>query len=336
MQWDIQHALRAREMLADVGTGRAAVERVLDAFETRVTPVWPRLRAQVCHTDLTVDNALTDEAGLITGIVDFGDMSHTALLTDLASALDSVCGGRDGDELFRAARLVIDGYQRRVPLEEQELAVLGVAWAARSALTVAISSWRVAQGLEDQAWAERYNALALRMIDTLESAGWGVRELGGEGPRRPDPTLEARRALFLASQLDAVSARIDMLQGKRMSFDEESRRLYGVVAPRHDERYYQDALAAVDAATPGTGTLAERAESLRQRSLVPKDRLDEVLKRGLDVAFRAAMHLGDLHHEPGAKGRVQVGDADTPFELRFPDVCPGRRRRFDLIGMQDG
>ena len=147
-------------MLGDIRDehARAVVARVLDEFERRATPVWPRLRAQVVHTDLTVDNTLTDDDGLITGIIDFGDMSHTALITDLASVLDSVAGGREGDELFRAARLVVDGYQRRVPLEDEELAVLDVAWAARSAITIAISSWRVAQGLEDQAFAERYNA----------------------------------------------------------------------------------------------------------------------------------------------------------------------------------
>ena len=92
MPWDIQHALSARAMLDDIrdppaGGGRA---RVLDEFERRVAPVWPRLRAQVVHTDLTVDNTLTDDAGLITGIIDFGDMSHTALITDLASVLDSL------------------------------------------------------------------------------------------------------------------------------------------------------------------------------------------------------------------------------------------------------
>ena len=159
MVWDVQHALSARAMLGDIRetSDRALVARVLDEFERRVAPVWPRLRAQVVHTDLTVDNALTDEAGFITGVIDFGDMSYTALITDLASALDSVAGGREGAELFRVARLVLDGYQRRVMLEDLELDVLGVAWAARSAVTIAISSWRVAQGIEEQEWAERYN-----------------------------------------------------------------------------------------------------------------------------------------------------------------------------------
>ena len=183
MAWDVQHALDARAMLSCVGEGRDVVERVLDAFEARVTPVWPRLRAQVAHTDLTVDNTLTDDDGFITGVIDFGDMAYTALITDLASVLDSVCGGRSGDELFRAARLVLDGYQRRVLLEEAELEALGVCWAARSAVTVAISSWRVAQGLEERAWAERYNAVSLQTLATMETLGWDAvaRALGAEG-----------------------------------------------------------------------------------------------------------------------------------------------------------
>jgi 4-aminobutyrate aminotransferase-like enzyme len=205
MPWDIQHTLRARAMLADIREphARATVERVLDAFERRVTPVWPLLRAQVAHTDLSVDNTLTDESGFITGIIDFGDMSHTALITELASVLDSVCGGRDGAELLRAARLVLDGYQRRVLLEDIELDVLGVAWAARCALTIAISSWRVAQGLEEQEFAERYNAPALGMIEMLEATGWDA-GFGGEGSRQPDPSLAARRAAAFGPAIDPL------------------------------------------------------------------------------------------------------------------------------------
>ena len=197
MLWDVQHALACRVMLDDIRDtrARAAVARVLDEFERRATPVWPRLRAQVAHTDLTVDNTLTDGSGFITGVIDFGDMSHTALITDLASVLDSVGSGREGAELLRVARLVLDGYERRVPLEDIELEALGVAWAARSAVTIAISSWRAARGLEDQEFAERYNAEALQMIDTIEAAGWDElsRLLGAAGPQRPDASLAGRR-----------------------------------------------------------------------------------------------------------------------------------------------
>lgn len=208
MPWDVQHALHARAQLDDIRDerARAAVARVLDAFEARAAGRWPTLRAQVLHTDLTVDNALTDEAGFVTGIIDFGDMSHTALITDIASLLDSVCGGREGEELLRAARLVLDGYERRVPLEDVELEVLGVAWAARAAITIAISSWRAAQGLEDPEFAERYNAIALRTLTTLEGMGWDAvaRALGAEGERRPDRSLEARRAAAFGPAVDPL------------------------------------------------------------------------------------------------------------------------------------
>jgi 4-aminobutyrate aminotransferase-like enzyme/Ser/Thr protein kinase RdoA (MazF antagonist) len=208
MPWDVQHSLRARDMLGDIRDphARAAVARALDEFERRALPVWPRLRAQVAHTDLTVDNTLTDEAGFITGIIDFGDMSHTALITDLASVLDSLGFGREGDELFRMARLVLDGYQRRVMLEDVELDVLGVAWAARNAITIAISSWRVAHGLEEQEWAERYNAPALRMLETIEAAGHDElpRALGAPRAPRPDPSLAGRRAQAFGPAIDPL------------------------------------------------------------------------------------------------------------------------------------
>ena len=208
MPWDVQHALSARAMLGDIRDerARATVARVLDEFERRAAPVWPRLRAQVAHTDLTVDNTLTDEAGRITGIIDFGDMSHTALIADVASVLDSLGDGREGEELFRMARLVLDGYQRRVVLEDLELEVLAAAWAARSAVTIAISSWRVARGLEEQAFAERYNATSLRVLETFEAAGLDevARQLGAATARRPDPSLAGRRARAFGPAIDPL------------------------------------------------------------------------------------------------------------------------------------
>ena len=82
MLWDVQHAPRTRALLGDIrdSARRDAVERVLDRFDAVVVPVWPTLRAQVVHSDLTVDNALVDEEGRITGIVDFGDMSWSAMV----------------------------------------------------------------------------------------------------------------------------------------------------------------------------------------------------------------------------------------------------------------
>ncbi|HEX2469820.1 MAG TPA: aminotransferase class III-fold pyridoxal phosphate-dependent enzyme [Candidatus Limnocylindrales bacterium] len=209
MLWDIQHAPRTRQLLGairDPGQ-RELVDRVLDRFESTVAPVWPSLRAQVVHTDLTTDNALTDDAGFISGIVDFGDMSHSALVTDLASVLDSLLIGRTGDELFRSARLILDGYQRVTPLEPLELRLMGELLATRAAVTIAISSWRSERGLEDPTFAERYNAPVARAIETLLSVGWeaAARRFGAEGEPHRITDLVRRREAVVGPAMESLT-----------------------------------------------------------------------------------------------------------------------------------
>ncbi len=209
MLWDIQHAGQTRELLGSIRDAehRELVRQVLDRFETTVVPVWPSLRAQVVHTDLTTDNALTDDYGFITGIVDFGDMSYSALVTDLASVLDSLLIGRTGDELFRSARLVLDGYQRVMPLEPLELRLMGELLAARAAVTIAISSWRSERGLEDATFAERYNAPVARAIETLLSVGWeeAARRFGAELGDETPAALAERRDAALGPAMESLT-----------------------------------------------------------------------------------------------------------------------------------
>ena len=213
MLWDVQHAARTRAFLPDIRDAgqRAVVERTLDRFERVVAPIWPSLRAQVVHADLTTDNALVDERGRISGIVDFGDMSFSALITDIASALDSLVSDRPADDLPRLIRLFLDGYEGITPLDDDELRLTGDLLAARAAITVAISSWRSAQGLEDAAFAERYNAAVIRTIRALEEVGYDAvarRMTGSPASGGTPPTtagLAARRADVLGPALEPLS-----------------------------------------------------------------------------------------------------------------------------------
>jgi Ser/Thr protein kinase RdoA (MazF antagonist) len=97
--WSVEHCLLLRPMTDAIEdpARRAIVRACFDRFEEHVAPRWPGLRAQVVHGDLTLDNALLDDDGAVTGIVDFGDMSHTALIADPVSALDSTLSVRQGD-----------------------------------------------------------------------------------------------------------------------------------------------------------------------------------------------------------------------------------------------
>jgi len=86
LMWDVRNGALLRPLLSHVEDGgvRALVERALDRFDADVAPVFDRLRAQVIHGDMTNQNVLLDEQGSVTGVIDFGDMSHTALVCDLA------------------------------------------------------------------------------------------------------------------------------------------------------------------------------------------------------------------------------------------------------------
>lgn len=215
MPWDPQHAAASRMMVPSIvdRQARVAVTEVLDRFDTEVAPRWPSLRAQVVHGDLTIDNALVLDDGSVSGIVDFGDMTHSTLVADLASVVESLCGSRTADEMMRVARLVLDGYQRVTPLEPCELDLLGDVWATRAAIGVAIASWRAAEGLEDPVFAVRYNDVALATIDNLRSIGWDRvrRRLGGRLGGRDGlaaalaAPLAARRASVMGPAIEPLS-----------------------------------------------------------------------------------------------------------------------------------
>ena len=132
-------------------------------------------------------------------------------MVDLASVLDSLASGRPGEEMLRVARLVLDGYERVVPLEERELAIMGELWAARAAVGVAIGSWRSAQGLEEPEFAQRLNRVAMEMMEFLLTTGWDAvaRRLGagerGTAISVPLEGLSARRGAVFGPAMEALS-----------------------------------------------------------------------------------------------------------------------------------
>ena len=73
---------------------RALVDGTLRRWESEVAPAFGSLRAQVVHGDLSLDNTLFGADGSVSGVIDFGDMTHTALLCDLGVALVSAMAGR--------------------------------------------------------------------------------------------------------------------------------------------------------------------------------------------------------------------------------------------------
>lgn len=140
--WNVNEALRLRPLVEflEVPNERVAVLSVLDRFESQVLPLLPSLRAQVIHNDITPFNVLCDEFGNVTGIVDFGDMTHTALLVDLAVAIASFAPLYTTP--LAAASDVLAGYQEVLALELGEQELLLDIVAVRLAAIVIITAWR--------------------------------------------------------------------------------------------------------------------------------------------------------------------------------------------------
>ncbi len=207
--WDLEHTPKLRRLLDSIADAarRALVERAIDRFEEWVAPRWPRLRAQVVHGDLNLDNVLLDERSRVAGIVDFGDCGYTAQAGDFAVALASIMRGRPEDDVFRVARIAVDGYASRLPFEPLELEVLGDLVAARLAMIVAISSWRVRSYPENAEYIQAWDDDSWRLLELFDRIGADTvaRELGAPRPRVATDELAQRRAKALGAVLTPLT-----------------------------------------------------------------------------------------------------------------------------------
>jgi hypothetical protein len=114
-----------------------------------------------------------------------------------------------------------------------------------------------------------------------------------EGIAQPGDTMEALRLAYLTRQTAALIARAEMLTGRRMRFDEESKALYDAVAPTHGEDYFRQLNAAIETELPGDGPLVDRVEAFRQQFVIPREKLDAVFGRAIDICrARTAEHMG--------------------------------------------
>jgi 4-aminobutyrate aminotransferase-like enzyme/Ser/Thr protein kinase RdoA (MazF antagonist) len=228
--WNPGQAARLRPLVAsipEVGR-RAIVERVLDRYEERVLPRWDYLPAQVVHGDFTLDNVLVDDRGRVSGITDFGDLGFATRAGDLAIDLCSILRV-GGEKPFCTARIAIDGYQSRIPLEDGELDILGDLVLARLAALVAISAWRVERYPENAEYIQSWDVESWTLLEQFDARGLDevARELGAPQPPVPTEELHRRRSAALGSALTGLTYRnpVHVVRGEGVwLFDADGRR----------------------------------------------------------------------------------------------------------------
>ena len=90
--------------------------------------------------------------------------------------------------------------------------------------------------------------------------------------------LSRLRHQYLEKQLSAMGARVRMLKGEHLSFDEESKALYDAVSPTYADSHFQEVLDRLDTRFPGSGTLIERYDAWRRAFVIPREKVDPVFK----------------------------------------------------------
>ena len=140
LQWDLRHALRVVAALAghvrDEGL-RARVTSAAEAAWSRVEPLAGQLPWQTVHGDVTDDNVVCHlERGLRTpdGIIDFGDLTTSWAVGELAVAITSVLrhAGAEPCSVLPAVR----AFGELRPLSAEEVAVLWPLVVLRAAVLV--------------------------------------------------------------------------------------------------------------------------------------------------------------------------------------------------------
>jgi len=115
----------------------------------------------------------------------------------------------------------------------------------------------------------------------------------------PKDELEQLRRDYLIKQLSALAARVRLVQGEKMTFDEQSEALYDSVAPTYSAEHFQELIAKIEATgalKPNDATdhrtLAQRYAEWHKAFIIPKDKLDAVFQLAIkECRARTRAHL---------------------------------------------
>jgi len=218
LQWDLRHALRVVDALAGHVRDEDLRDRVTAAARAawnRVEPLAGRLPWQAVHGDVTDDNVVCLlERGLRTpdGIIDFGDLTSSWAVGELAVAITSVLrhAGAEPCSVLPAVR----AFHGLKPLSAAEAAALWPLVVLRAAVLVVSGEQQAAiDGVNDYVTGalEHERRLFERAMSVPAEVMTGLilAELGLAGEPLPTPSgvvvdLGRCAVLDLSAQSDAV------------------------------------------------------------------------------------------------------------------------------------
>ena len=169
--WDIKRASSLAGLLDNIGDAslRNTCAGLLQRFTKTIEPALRELRWQVIHNDLNPSNVLVaaDDAKVLAGVIDFGDVVRSPLIADVAVATAYLCHATD--EPFSDVIQFLAAYTQDLPLLQQEVELLGDLILMRKVLTVLIANWRAARYPDNRDYILRNEAKARATIMRIDA-----------------------------------------------------------------------------------------------------------------------------------------------------------------------
>jgi Ser/Thr protein kinase RdoA (MazF antagonist) len=149
--WDLAQLPQLRPLLPE---NQGLLEQQLSRLAADLTPRLAAQRTQLVHNDFSPDNTLISaDASRVCGIIDFGDVTVTALVNDVAIAATYQLS--DEPDLLAPALDLIAGYHATTPLTAGELDLLPDLILARIVARIIISQWRAERFPENRTYILR-------------------------------------------------------------------------------------------------------------------------------------------------------------------------------------
>ena len=228
MPWDIRSGLLFSGVVhAHIPASLTSVlDAVLPQISDVLTSKLPKLRAQVIYNDFHESNVLVrfDPALCVEGVIDFGDMIFGPVAQDLAVSVASLIHWTP-DPVF-AANCLIRGYQRSMPLEQEDLGLLRSLVLARLLLQVGLVSYQTVVHGRDDADLDALQALYIQAILKIAAVSDDdfvkdimpsvvpVSEVVAASPTAATPTLVERRQAVLGKTYMFYNEPLELVRGR--------------------------------------------------------------------------------------------------------------------------
>lgn len=144
--WDMKHTLINSDKISYIKdpNDRKILVYYFDLFEQNVFTIQNQLRHCIIHSDLN-DNNIIVQGEAIKGIIDFGDITYSPLIYEVAIALTYIMLSNQ-NSCFEKAKAFIQGYHKVLPLKKEEVKLLYLLIPARLCVSVCNSAKKKSEG----------------------------------------------------------------------------------------------------------------------------------------------------------------------------------------------